>query len=58
MTNTAENMRGVTNGRSAPQQSTETRPSIRTSEFIVFVVTSLLMIIVAYTAKLSTSNTG
>ncbi len=42
-------MRGVTNGRSASQQSTETRPSIRTSEFIVFVVTSLLMIIVAYT---------
>ena len=31
------------------QSSTETRPSIRTSEFIVFVVTSLLIILAAYT---------
>ena len=31
------------------QPYTETRPSIRTSEFMVFLVTSLLMIIVAYT---------
>ena len=33
----------------ARQTSTETRPSIRTSEFIAFVVTSLLVIIAAYT---------
>ncbi|MDP9070202.1 MAG: hypothetical protein M3N68_02730 [Actinomycetota bacterium] len=35
---------------SRPQpRSTETRPSFRTSEFIVFVVTSILVIIAAYT---------
>ncbi len=40
-----------TNGRGGRERQpyTETRPSIRTSEFIVFLVTSLLMIIVAYT---------
>lgn len=31
------------------QLATETRPSIRTSEFIVLIVTSLLVILAAYT---------
>ena len=36
-------------GRTTPRQlSTETRPSIRTSEFLVLVVTSLALIIAAY----------
>ncbi len=35
-------------GRTQPR-STETRPSFLTSEFIVFLVTSLLVIIAAYT---------
>ncbi len=58
MTNTETADRATTpNGRTVrrrvePRQtSTETRPSIRTSEFFVFVVTSLLMIIVAYTEE-------
>ena len=38
-----------TRTRSPRQLSTETRPSIRTSEFIAFVVTSLLVILAAYT---------
>ena len=39
-----------TGDRGSPRQlSTETRPSIRTSEFIAFVVTSVLVIIAAYT---------
>ncbi len=44
-------MSNVTSTRTASpvQRSTETRPSIRTSEFIAFVVTSLLVILAAYT---------
>ncbi len=48
--NTTSRSQGQQGGRTRPPQlSTETRPSIRTSEFIVFVVTSLLLIIAAYT---------